>query len=352
MWCAVGMARPLRVNIADGWYHVMHRGIERRDIFVDARDRRHFLSLLEEVCVRYRFRVHAYCLLNNHYHGIIQTPDANLSQGMQWFGLSYSSWFNARHRRVGTLFQGRFRSVPVEDGAWVYELSQYVHLNPVRLAGFGLDRAGRRVESEGLKPTPTPGEAAERLKRLRDHRWSSYRAYAGYETGPAWLTTTVILKRASRRREERRRRYRAEVQRLLRRGAKEGRLDRFRDVVAIGSAAFVDRVRKLAGEGERETERRGRLREKVLFDDILAALEKVRGEDRGDWLHKHGDCGKWLVLYVARRYCGLTLRQLGEQLGGMDYAAVCMGTGRFEKRMRRDRALRKLHAEVVKVLHV
>ena len=133
-----GMARPLRVNIPDGWYHCMHRGIERREIFTDTREHQYFLSLLGETVERYRFRVHAYCLMQSHYHAMIQTPDANLSDGMQWLGLSYSSWYNARHDRVGPLFQGRFKSVPVEAGSWAYELSLYVHLNPVRTVPFRL----------------------------------------------------------------------------------------------------------------------------------------------------------------------------------------------------------------------
>ena len=118
----------------------MHRGIERRTIFDGRHENEHFLELLGEVHERYRFRIHAYCLLVNHWHVIVQTSEANLSQGMQWLGLAYSSWYNARHDRVGPLFQGRFRSVPVEEGTWVYELSLYVHLNPVRTLEFGLDK--------------------------------------------------------------------------------------------------------------------------------------------------------------------------------------------------------------------
>lgn len=117
------MARALRISLHDGWYHVFHRGTERRSIFVDDRDRNHFLNLLAEVHERYRFRIHAVVLMTNHYHAILQTPDANLSVGMQWLHLSYAAWFNARHSRVGPFWQGRFRSVPVENSAWAHALS-------------------------------------------------------------------------------------------------------------------------------------------------------------------------------------------------------------------------------------
>lgn len=173
------MARPLRVLIPDGWYHVFGRGWERRPVFQDDRDRGHFLELLQQLNETYRFTIHAYALMENHHHLIVQTPDANLSQGMQWFNTSYSAWFNARHDRVGSLWQGRYRDVPIDDGVWACELSVYVHLNPLRVAGLGLDRNGRVLEGRGFR-APTAAQVSERLRRLREYRWSSYRAYAGY----------------------------------------------------------------------------------------------------------------------------------------------------------------------------
>jgi len=346
------MARPLRVNIADGWYHVMHRGIERRRIFDDRRDYERFLELVGEVHARYRFGIHAYCLCGNHYHAILQTPEANLSRGMQWLGLAYSAWYNARHARVGPLFQGRFRSVPVEAGTWVDELSLYIHLNPVRTATFGLDKTRNRAEGQGEGRAPTPEEVAKRLNKLREYPWSSYRAYAGYGAGPEWLTTAEILERAAPRPEERPRRYRVDVAERLQRGVEARRLERFRDVVAIGSAAFVERVKRLAGGAARETERRGRLRGRVSFEQVVSAVEKARGQERSAWLNKHADWGKWLVLWLARRHGGLTLRELGAQLGGMDYAAVGVGLGRFAKRMETHRAVQKIRKAATKMLDV
>jgi len=129
------MARPLRTLISDGWYHVFGRGWDRRAIFEDDRDREHFLELLEGLEDTYRFTIHAYVLMENQRHLLIQTPDANLSRGMQWLNTSYAAWSNARHGRVGTLWQGRYRDVVVENDDWAYELSTYLHLNPLRIAG-------------------------------------------------------------------------------------------------------------------------------------------------------------------------------------------------------------------------
>ena len=101
------MARPLRISRPGSWYHLTARGNERRPIFRDDGDRQRFLTLLESWVERYRVRLHAYVLMNNHYHLLAQTLEANLSDAMQWLNVGYSVWFNRRHRRVGHLFQGR-----------------------------------------------------------------------------------------------------------------------------------------------------------------------------------------------------------------------------------------------------
>lgn len=100
------MARPIRIEVAGGWYHVTARGNERRRIFADEKDRLQFIELLEGGTERFGLRPHAYVLMDNHYHLLVETPQTNLSQAMQWLGVSYTMWFNRRHGRVGHLFQG------------------------------------------------------------------------------------------------------------------------------------------------------------------------------------------------------------------------------------------------------
>ena len=348
----LGMARPLRVNVSDGWYHCMHRGIECRNLFSDKREYESFVGLLGEAVERFRFRVHAYCLMENHYHAIVQTPDANLSQGMQWLGLSYSSWFNARHNRVGPLFQGRFRSVPVENGQWALELSTYIHLNPLRIQALGLDKRSRRAESLGIMPPPSKEEATARLKKLRVYAWSSYRAYAGYRVGQDWLTSAELLGRCSRCVDERHRTYRNRVQQMLRRGVDESRLEQFREVVGIGGAQFIEQIKGLANGGTRETERRGRLSERVSFEDVVQAIEGYRGAPREEWQDLHGDWGKWMLLWVARQYTGMTLAQLGGAIGGKDYAAVSAGLKFFDQKLRKDKDLKSTHKAIVEYLNL
>jgi REP element-mobilizing transposase RayT len=324
------MARHLRSNRADGWYHVFHRGIERRNVFRDDRDRTHFLEVLEEMQERYRVTIHAYALMANHWHGVVQTPEANLSAAMQWLHLSHAAWFNARHQRVGPLWQGRFRAVPIEDGAWAYEVSLYVHLNPVCTEAWGLGKRAKRAKGQGLR-APSAEEASRRLQALRQYRWSSYRAYAGYIAVPAWLTDGALLARAHPDPARARAVYRRDLHQRLTHGAEPSKGERLRDAIAIGAEGFVREIQRLAGGGGRETSGKRDLRRRVGFGEIVRAVEQTLGEDGRAFLARRGGLGKGLTMWAARRYGGLTLRETGDAVGGLDYAAVSVALTRLER---------------------
>ena len=154
------MSRPLRLDHAGAVWHVTCRGNEKRDIFRDDEDRRFLLTLFRRAVTILRWRVHAYVLMGNHYHLLVETPEANLSRGMRQINGIYTQRFNRRHERVGHLFQGRFHSILIEKEAHLLEIVRYVVLNPVRA---GLSR------------------------RPEDWQWSNYRATAGLERPTAWL---------------------------------------------------------------------------------------------------------------------------------------------------------------------
>ena len=340
------MARPLRVDRANGWYHVTARGIERREIFVDTRSREHFLELLEETTLRFRLKVHAYVLMSNHYHLVVQTPAANLSRAIQWLNVSYVAWFNRRGDRVGPLFQGRFKSVLVEDASWAYELSMYVHLNPVMRKAYGLDKQGKAVERRGLHAA-SPQDVTRRLKELREYRWSSYRAYAGYERKPDWVTTAEILLKLSKDAKRRTARYRMDIKERLRMGADESRADEIRDAFALGSENFRANIRKMVKAGREVVEPPG-LRTKPVWADIVRAVARVTGEPDESFIARRGFIGKPLVLWAARRCGGMTLREVGQAAGGMDYTAVTMSVRRLEQRAAQDQKLRCILQSVEK----
>ena len=126
------MARPLRIEFPGAVYHVTSRGNERKAVFRDDQDRKMFLDTLKGVTLRYNWLCHAYCLMENHYHLLIDTPDGNLSIGMRQLNGIYTQRFNKRHGRVGHLFQGRFKAVLVRKDSHLLEACRYVVLNPVR----------------------------------------------------------------------------------------------------------------------------------------------------------------------------------------------------------------------------
>jgi REP-associated tyrosine transposase len=201
------MARPLRIEQSGGWYHVTSRGNERRAIYRQDRDREHFCQLLAELSTRFAVRLHAYVLMDNHYHLMVELTQANLSRAMQWLNVSYSIWFNRQHGRSGHLFQGRFKSVIVEPEEWGLELSRHVHLNPVRVGRQGLGKTERERLRQGVSGAPDPEQVRERIECLRQYRWSSYRSYIGLAGVPDWLERERVLGLGGGRKAEWRERY-------------------------------------------------------------------------------------------------------------------------------------------------
>ena len=169
------MTRPLRLEFAGALYHVTARGDRQEEIYLDGEDRVGYLELLAEVCARFNWTVHAYCLMTNHYHLLVETPDANLSTGMRQLNGVYTLRFNRRHQRVGHVFQGRYHAVLVQKETYLLELTRYVALNPVR-AGI--------VARAGQWP------------------WSSYRATVGDVPALRWLETDWVLAQFASRRGE------------------------------------------------------------------------------------------------------------------------------------------------------
>lgn len=207
------MGRPWRIEYPGALYHVLSRGNERRDIFFDDRDRHLFLNTLGEMSTRFEVEIFAYALMPNHYHLLMRTHRPNLSRSMQWLGVSYTNRLNARHNRIGHLFQGRFKSILVESDAYLIQLSCYIHRNPLR-AGI--------------------------VRRLADYQWSSYLAYAYGRKPPEWLSMELIL--SSFEGGPKHLAYREKVQEYA---SEERRVwEDFRHGLFLGSKLFVERMRE------------------------------------------------------------------------------------------------------------
>ena len=311
------MARPLRVERAGGWYHLTARGNERRAIYRSDRDRVHFLELIEEAVETYRWRMHGYVLMDNHYHLLVQTPEPNLSRGMQWLQLSYAAWFNRRHERCGHLYQGRFTAVVAEPDGWAVSLSRYVHLNPVRVKRLGMGKKARRMQRAGVDEAPDPAEVKQRLAVLRRYRWSSYRAYIGRVKAPEWLDCEGVLRRVGPGSTATRRRvYREQMEKEVREGLPERPWGRLVGQVVLGGVEFVRGIqRMLKGEGKEQPSVRG-LRPRASWEGVVKVVEELKGERWEEFRDRQGDWGRDLALWLGRLETGMKLNELGNRVGG------------------------------------
>lgn len=347
------MSRPLRIERAGGWYHLTGRGNERRAIFRGNQDRVHFCELLGEMVVRFRVRLHAYVLMDNHYHLVVELTEPNLSRTGQWLNVSYSVWFNRRHRRSGHLFQGRFKSVVVDPVQWGLELSRYVHLNPVRVGRLGLGKAERQKQRVGATGAPDARMVKERLTRLRRYRWSSYRAYVGLGKRPEWLECETVLELGGGRKEERQRNYREYVESAVREGLRKNPWGALQDQVVLGGEEFLQKLRAHVRGNAREqrgAKRLGQMRPKL--EEVIANVEKVKGQTWGELRDRHGDEGRDLVLYLGRRACGIKLGQLAVVAGMSDYKAVSIAIRRYEGQLRRNKSRRELLRRICQMSNV
>ena len=164
------MARPLRIEYDGALYHLTSRGNERKAIFKDDTDRQLFLNTIVQVTERFHWICHAYCLMDNHYHLVIETPDGNLSQGMRHINGVYTQAFNRRHHRVGHLFQGRFKGILVQKESHFLEMCRYVVLNPSK------SQSGQAPQRVGVEQLP-------------GHCWTSLdspRTHGGGDSEPFW----------------------------------------------------------------------------------------------------------------------------------------------------------------------
>jgi len=204
------MSRPLRLEFSGALYHVTSRGNERKPIYREEKDFELFFDILGEACERFNWVVHAYCLMTNHYHLLVETPDANLSKGMRHLNGVYTQKFNRLYKRVGHLFQGRYKAILVQKEAYLLELSRYIVLNPVRAKGL--------VDSPDEWP------------------WSSYLATIGQVENPKWLAVDALLRSFSNKRQQAVSRYVEFVQQG--KGVKVW--DQLKSQVFLGNDEFVN----------------------------------------------------------------------------------------------------------------
>lgn len=301
------MARPLRITYPGAFYHVTARGNEQKAVFKSKSDRIKFLGYLESASVRYNAEIHAYCLMVNHYHLLLETPSGNLPQIMRHINGAYTTYFNTKRARSGHLFQGRYRGILVEKDAYAKELSRYIHLNPVR---------------------------ADMVEKPEDYPWCSYSAYMGKIKAPDWLCRGFILAFFGKKTATAQRRYRDFVETLLGREY-ESPIAAATGASLLGSTGFVTHIKDcyLCGEdNSRDVPALKQIFAGIAMETVIDLVAKSFGDNQA---HQRN-----AGIYLCRQYTGEKLATIGSRFGISD-AAVSQACKRFKARIDSDRKLGK-----------
>ncbi len=325
------MARPLRIQFENAYYHVTCRGNSGQEIFSNDADRSAFLDLLERSSDIYQTEILAYVLMSNHFHLLIKTPLGNLQEFMRHFNISYTSYYNWKHDRTGHLYQGRYKSFLVDADNYLQEVSRYIHLNPIRVklkAGMTLD--GKR-------------------KALRDYRWSSYGGYISQGGRRSFLKVKEVLAYFGGDTAKGRRRYEDFVMEGIT-GEIPNPLERGKGHGIVGTSEFMEKIRGQYIRSAIES------REVPAIKKILAQLEPRRiirvicetFEVKREELLRKGYKGiaRGVLMEMLYRYGGMNQREIGE-LMGIDYSAVSVGRTRFRTLQEENKGLMK-QVEIIK----
>ncbi len=302
------MARPLRIEYPGAFYHVTARGNELRNIFESTKDHEKFLSYIETATLRYKATIHAYCLMSNHYHLLIETPLGNLSQIMHHINGAYTTFFNTGHQRTGHLLQGRYKAILVDADAYTAELSRYLHLNPVR---------------------------ANMVKKPDEYLWTSYQFYTGQKKKPGWLKTDLVLSYFGRNIRAAQKSYR----KFVLAGIDKEYDSPLKKTVAstiLGSIDFVDRVKAKYLNGKKKADRNlpdlAKLSQAPTIKEIHNEIKKILNDDP--------TLSRKATIYLCHRYSRRTLQEIGDHFG-IGESAVSQASRRLQASLGKDRKLRK-----------
>lgn len=300
------MARPLRLSFENAVYHITARGNRREPIFYYNEDRKVFLDKTNETLLKYSFICFAYCLMDNHYHLFLRTIHPNISEGMHYLNTSYTNWFKARHKIVGVLFQGRYKSLIIDENSYGVHLSTYIHLNPLR-AGI--------------------------VKDLRGYQWSSYPDYVGEAASPVELDTGLVLGQFDSDLETARRKYETYV--IENRMMESPLKDSYKGIV-LGGSEFLQSIKnRIEGLGiKREVPDTKDVRtytaEEIIqkvIDEFSIGREEIFNKKRGNFFRN-------MTLSLLKQFTSMSLKDIGE-LFQMDYAAVSQACKRYEEKVKK-----------------
>ena len=308
------MARPLRIIYPGAFYHVTSRGNERKVVFKSTRDRKRFLEYLESAAQRYSAVIHAYCLMDNHYHLLLETPSGNLPQIMRHINGAYTTYFNVKRKRSGHLFQGRYKAILVVKDEYAKELSRYIHLNPVR---------------------------AEQVDAPEEYDWSSYQFFIGAKKPPQWLYRGFILGYFGDTGSTAQKGYCSFVNTIAK-GAHSNPLNEVVSSTLLGSPGFIAYIKDnfLSNKKpDKDLPALNELAEKISMKDIFDEVEAVFGTK--------GTIGRNVKMYLCQRHTGEKLKDIGICFG-IGESGVSQASRRVKNRIRNDKKLGRKIAKIEK----
>ncbi len=329
------MARKLRIEYPGATYHVMNRGIDRRVLFRNERDYRRFETALGGLVELHQVLVHAYCLLPNHFHLLVETPRGNLSRFMQALQTRYGVYFNRKYGRSGHVFQGPYKAILVEDGEYVLKLSRYIHLNPVRTSAF---------KDCSLK---------DQIAALRRYRWSSYGDYIRPAKRRAWLSCARSEDNVASMFGTKRHGYRTYVEAGLRAEGDEMTEMLREGLPAIGSDEYLERIHSmyqdLRGKGKRKQEDAADWKSSKVATPariLQAVLDGLEIGKQDLTRRRGGGLYRAIAAILLQKYGGMTQREVADHLGVTTGAAISMQRKALTQRLTTDAELRRIMVRI------
>ena len=306
------MARSLRIEYPDAWYHVMNRGGRAETVFTDDKDYLAFTELLKKTSEMWNIRVAAYCLMPNHYHMLVQTPEANISRSMRHLNSVYTQRYNSRHRCDGQLFRGRYKSILIDTDSYLLQAVRYIHKNPLRA---------------GLADT------------LDTYKWSSHKGYISIAGEWDWLYKNPVLAMLSKNRQNWLRYYKNWVS-INKKDEVSETINGKKWPVCLGSQSFIDMIKERCGKEKINREMpssrellpaKDRILEEVYreYDTTAPEILKMRRGKRNE--------ARNVAIYLTRKLRRDTLKDIGMQFYIDTDSTVSSIMERMKKRIAEDR---------------
>jgi REP-associated tyrosine transposase len=310
------MSRPLRIEYPNAWYHVMNRGRRSETIFTDKEDYLSFIQLMQDACSMFNFRISAYCLMSNHYHILLQTPEANLSRCMRHINGIYTQRFNRRYHVDGQLFRGRFKSILVEEDSYLLELVKYIHSNPLQ-AGI--------------------------VDKLDKYPWSSHKEYIARSQKGSWLYKDFISSMLTKNRKDCRKAY----LNLINGPEERGILEIFtkKSLPAIlGTKDFVEKIKKKFYDKScvSQVPQSAVLAPSVVqIKQIVERTYQVSSEtlrmSRRGFLNEPRN----VAIYLSRKYSGKKLLEIGSEFNISRYSSVSSVVEKMKIKVLKDKKIKE-----------